>query len=44
LGASNYTYAYASYSQDLPSWIKAHVNAFDFFGGVPEIIMPNYVP
>jgi len=30
LGASNYTYAYASYSQDLPSWIKAHVNAFDF--------------
>jgi transposase len=41
LGASNYTYAYASYSQDLPSWIKAHVNAFDFFGGVPEIIIPD---
>jgi len=41
LGASNYTYVYASYSQDLPSWIKAHVNAFDFFGGVPEIIIPD---
>ena len=27
--------------QDLPSWIKAHVNAFDFFGGVPEIVIPD---
>jgi transposase len=41
LGASNYTFAWASFSQDLPAWINAHVRAFDFFGGVPEIIVPD---
>jgi len=28
LGASNYTYAEATPSQELPDWIGAHVNAF----------------
>lgn len=37
LGASNYTYAEALESQSLPSWIQAHINAFEYFGGVPEI-------
>lgn len=41
LGASNYTFAEASMSQDLPSWIKSHVHAFEFFGGVPEILVPD---
>jgi transposase len=41
LGASNYTFAWASFSQDLPSWISAHVRALDFFGAVPEIITPD---
>jgi len=41
LGASNYTFAEASFSQDLPSWIKAHVHAFEFFGGVPQILVPD---
>jgi len=41
LGASNYTFAWASFSQDLPSWINAHVRALDFFGAVPEIIIPD---
>jgi len=41
LGASNYTFAEASLSQDLPSWINAHVHAFDFFGGVTEILVPD---
>lgn len=41
LGASNYTYAEASWSQDLPSWISAHCRAFEFFGGVPEILVPD---
>lgn len=41
LGASNYTFVQASLAQDLPSWIKAHVNAFEFFGGVPEILVPD---
>ena len=41
LGASNYTYAEAALSQDLPSWIKSHVRAFEFFQGVPEILVPD---
>ena len=41
LGASSYTFAWASLSQDLPSWIEANVRALHFFGGVPEIIVPD---
>ena len=41
LGASSYTYAEAQWSQDLPSWIGGHVRAFAFFGGVPEILVPD---
>jgi len=41
LGASNYTFVEASLSQDLPSWIKSHVHAFEFFGGVAEILVPD---
>jgi transposase len=41
LGASNYTYAEASLAQDLPSWIGAHVRMFEFFGGCPEILVPD---
>ena len=33
LGASNYTYAEASFTQSLPDWIASHVRAFTFFGG-----------
>ena len=41
LGASSYTFAWASFSQDLPSWVEAHIQAFNFFGGVPEILVPD---
>ena len=41
LGASNYTYAEASWTQSLPDWIGAHVRAFQFLGGVPELVVPN---
>ena len=41
LGASNYTYAEAVASQDLQSWICAHVRAFEYFGGVTEILIPD---
>jgi transposase len=41
LGASNYTFAEATVSQDLPSWIQSHVHAFTFFGGVAEITIPD---
>lgn len=41
LGASNYSYAEAAWSQDLPSWIAAHVRAFEFLKGVPACITPD---
>jgi transposase len=40
-GFSSYTYAEAVASQELPNWIGAHVRAFDFFGGTPEILVPD---
>jgi len=41
LGASSYTYAEATWSQTLPDWIGSHVRAFDFYGGVPEVVVPD---
>lgn len=41
LGASSYTFVEATRSQQLPDWIGAHVRAFEFFGGVPEILTPD---
>lgn len=41
MGASSYTYAEATLSQSLPEWIQAHVNAFEYFGGVTEILVPD---
>ena len=41
LGASNYTYAEASLTQGLADWIGAHMRAFEFLGGVPEIVTPD---
>ena len=41
LGASNYTYAEATWSQSLPDWIGSHSRAFSFFGGVSEIVVPD---
>jgi len=40
-GASTYTYAEASWSQKKSDWIEAHVNAFNYFGGVPELLVPD---
>ena len=41
LGASSYTYAEARWSERLPDWIGAHVNALDFLGGVPKATVPD---
>jgi len=41
LGASNYTYAEATWTQSLPDWIGSHTRALKFIGGVPEIIIPD---
>jgi transposase len=39
LGASNYTYAEARWSEGLPDWIGAHVNVFSALGGVPKAVV-----
>ena len=41
LGASNYTFAEATWSQRLPDWIASHVRMFEFFGGVPKLLVPD---
>jgi transposase len=41
LGASDYTYAEALPSQELPQWIAAHVRCFQFLGGCPKILVPD---
>jgi transposase len=41
LGASNLTYAEATWTQQLPDWIGAHVRMFRFFGGSPRLLVPD---
>ncbi len=41
LGASSYTYAEATWSQQLPDWLGSHVRAFEFIGGVTEVVVPD---
>ena len=44
LGASNYTYAEATWTQSLPDWIGSHQRCFDFLGGLPELVVPDNLP
>jgi transposase len=39
LGASNYTYAEATRTQQVHDWIGSHERAFAFFGGVTEVVV-----
>lgn len=41
MGASNYTYAEATRSQDMHDWIGSNIRALEFFGGVPRAIVPD---
>jgi transposase len=41
LGASNYCFAEATWTQSLPDWIASHARAFAYFGGVPWIVVPD---
>jgi transposase len=41
LGASNYTYAEATWTQTLPDWIVSHRRAYEYIGGVPEVTVPD---
>lgn len=36
LGASNYTFAEATWTQSLPDWLGSHVRALEYFGGAPQ--------
>ena len=44
LGASNYTFAEATWTQTLPDWIASHVRALQFMGGSTELLIPDDVP
>ena len=41
LGASNYTFAGAFPNQQLSYWIEAHIKAFEFYGGVTRLVIPD---
>jgi transposase len=41
LGASSYTWAEATTDQQMESWLRAHMHAFEFWGGVPALTVPD---
>lgn len=41
LGASGYTFVHASQTQSTKDFIQSHVMAFRFYGGVPNILVPD---
>ena len=41
LGASNYTYAEATWTQGLADWIGSHTRAFAFIGGVTAMVVSD---
>jgi transposase len=41
LPASSYIYAQPLADMKMESWIEGHVNAFEYFGGVPCILVPD---
>lgn len=41
LGASNYTFAQASFTQRSPDFIALTIRGLEYFGAVPEILVPD---
>jgi hypothetical protein len=41
LGASNFLYAEATWTQALPDWIESHNRALGAIGGVPALLVPD---
>ncbi len=41
LGASNYTFAEATWTQGLADWIGSHVRTFAFLDAVPQLVIPD---
>lgn len=41
LGASSFTYAEVTAGEDVRSWIGAHIRALEYFGGAPNVLVPD---
>jgi transposase len=41
MGFSSYTFAEATWNQQLPWWISSHIRAFEYFGGLPMLVIPD---
>ena len=41
LGVSSYTYAEATANQQMENWLKVQMNAFEFYGGCPQLLIPD---
>lgn len=41
LGASNFTYAEPFFSESAEAWCLGQAHAFEYFGGTPEIVVPD---
>ena len=41
LGASNFHFTEATWTQTLPDWIGSHTRMLAYFGGVPALIVPD---
>ena len=41
MGSSSYTYCEVTCTQKLPDWLMSHRRMFEYFGGVPHILVPD---
>lgn len=41
LGASNYSYAEATWTQNLADWISCHIHTYEYIQGVPQATIPD---
>ncbi|HZU28650.1 MAG TPA: IS21 family transposase [Bryobacteraceae bacterium] len=41
LGVSSYTYAEAVPNQQMENWLKVQMNALEFYGGCPQLLIPD---
>jgi transposase len=44
MGGSSLSFALATWTEQFPDWIAGNNAAFAFFRGVPQLLVPDYVP
>ncbi|KDR24721.1 hypothetical protein BG60_35595 [Caballeronia zhejiangensis] len=44
MGASSYTFACATPAETMEDWLSGIARALTFYGGVPQLIVPDFVP